>query len=142
MPKLKQFAGCRIAIYPRDHRPPHVHVEFRDGSRCTVEIESLRVRARFGQPPGLRRCWRGSRRTKRCCWQPGWRSCNEQAAPDPYVKAQSPTTLTITWSTGETLPVDVSRPIRRFKLYAPLPIPHVVALACEALSARWAAKAA
>ena len=30
MPKLKQFPGCRIVIYPRDHRPPHVHVEFRD----------------------------------------------------------------------------------------------------------------
>ena len=43
MPKLKQFADCRIAIYPRDHRPPHVHVEFRDGSRCTVEIETLLV---------------------------------------------------------------------------------------------------
>jgi hypothetical protein len=43
VPKLKQFPGCRIAIYPRDHRPPHVHVEFRDGSRCTVEIETLVV---------------------------------------------------------------------------------------------------
>lgn len=41
MPKLKQFPGCRIAIYPRDHGPPHVHVEFRDGDRCTVEIETL-----------------------------------------------------------------------------------------------------
>ena len=43
MPKLKQLAGCRIAISPRDHWPPHVHVEFRDGSRCTVEIETLLV---------------------------------------------------------------------------------------------------
>jgi hypothetical protein len=43
VPKLKQFPGCRIEIYPRDHRPPHVHVEFRDGSRCTVEIETLLV---------------------------------------------------------------------------------------------------
>ena len=43
MPKLKQSSGCRIAIYPRDHRPPHVHVEFRVGSRCTVEIETLLV---------------------------------------------------------------------------------------------------
>jgi hypothetical protein len=43
MPKLKQFPGCRIAMYPRDHRPAHVHVEFRDGSRCTVEIDSLNV---------------------------------------------------------------------------------------------------
>ncbi len=138
------------------------------------------------------------------------------------VKALPSMTLVVAWSTGETLPVDVSRLIRRFKLYAPLrdpahfikakadawghavlwpgdvdmgadqlyelareqagewgherfaewmtahglslntaadalglsrrmmahyrtgsrPIPHVVALACEALSARWAAKAA
>ena len=43
MPKLRQFADCHVAIYPRDHRPPHVHVEFRDGSRFTVEIESLKV---------------------------------------------------------------------------------------------------
>jgi hypothetical protein len=43
MPKLKQFPGCRIAISPRDHRPPHVHVEFCDGSRCSVEIETLLV---------------------------------------------------------------------------------------------------
>ena len=43
MPRITQFPGCRIAIYPRDHRPPHVHVEFRDGQRCTVEIETLRV---------------------------------------------------------------------------------------------------
>ncbi len=43
MPKLKQFADCRISIYPRDHHPPHVHVEFRDGDRCVVEIGSLNV---------------------------------------------------------------------------------------------------
>jgi Domain of unknown function (DUF4160) len=41
--KLKQFPGCRIMIYPRDHRPAHVHVEFRDRNRCTVEIETLLV---------------------------------------------------------------------------------------------------
>jgi hypothetical protein len=40
---LKRFPGCRIVIYPRDHRPPHVHVEFRDGDRCKVEIETLLV---------------------------------------------------------------------------------------------------
>jgi len=43
VPKLKRFPGCRIVIYPRDHRPPHVHVEFRDGDRCKVEIETLLV---------------------------------------------------------------------------------------------------
>ena len=43
MPVLKRFPDCRVAIYPRDHRPPHVHIEFRDGSRVTVEIETLLV---------------------------------------------------------------------------------------------------
>jgi hypothetical protein len=57
VPKLKQFPGCRIVIYPRDHRPPHVHMEFRDGNRCTVEIETLlvtgavRPSGRLKQPP-------------------------------------------------------------------------------------------
>lgn len=39
------------------------------------------------------------------------------------VKARPPATLDITWSTGETLPVDVSRLVRRYKLYAPLKDP-------------------
>jgi hypothetical protein len=43
VPSLKRFYDCRVVIYPRDHRPPHVHVEFRDGDRCTVEIETLLV---------------------------------------------------------------------------------------------------
>jgi hypothetical protein len=43
MPKIKRFPGCRVSIYPRDHGPPHVHVEFRDGDRCTVEIKTLHV---------------------------------------------------------------------------------------------------
>ncbi len=30
-------------MYPRDHRPPHVHIEFRSGDRCMVEIETLLV---------------------------------------------------------------------------------------------------
>ena len=36
------------------------------------------------------------------------------------VKAKAPATLEIAWSTGEKLTVDVSRLVRRFKLYAPL----------------------
>ncbi len=43
MPRLEEFSQCRVSMYPRDHRPAHVHVEFRDGDRCTVEIASLRV---------------------------------------------------------------------------------------------------
>jgi Protein of unknown function (DUF2442) len=36
------------------------------------------------------------------------------------VKSKPPATLDIVWSTGETLQVDISRLIKRFKLYAPL----------------------
>jgi hypothetical protein len=43
MPVVKRFAQCRIAIYPRDHHPAHVHVEFRDGDRCVIEIATLQV---------------------------------------------------------------------------------------------------
>ena len=36
------------------------------------------------------------------------------------VKAKAPTRLEIAWSTGEKSTADVSRLIKRFKLYAPL----------------------
>jgi hypothetical protein len=36
------------------------------------------------------------------------------------VKAKAPSTLEIVWSTGEKLTVDVSRLVKRFKVYAPL----------------------
>lgn len=36
------------------------------------------------------------------------------------VKTHPPLTLAITWSTGETLPVDVARLVGRLKLYGPL----------------------
>jgi hypothetical protein len=55
VPRLKQFPGCRIAIYPRDHRPPHVHVEFRDGDRCKVQIESLLVTGVIRPPSKLKK---------------------------------------------------------------------------------------
>ncbi len=36
------------------------------------------------------------------------------------VKAKPPASLDIAWSTGETLAVDISRLMKRFKLYSPL----------------------
>ena len=36
------------------------------------------------------------------------------------VKAKPPAILDIAWSTGETLAVDISRLVKRFKLYSPL----------------------
>jgi Protein of unknown function (DUF2442) len=45
------------------------------------------------------------------------------------VKARAPATLEIVWSTGETIAVDVSRLVKRFKLYAPLKNPALFAKA-------------
>ena len=43
------------------------------------------------------------------------------------VKAIPPATLSVTFGTGETLSVDVSPLLRRFRLYAPLRRPHTFA---------------
>ncbi len=40
------------------------------------------------------------------------------------VSARPPATLDIAWSTGETLPVNVSRLLKRYKLYRPLTDPR------------------
>lgn len=45
------------------------------------------------------------------------------------VRVTAPLTLEIDWSTGETLSVNVSRPVARFKLYAPLNDPEIFAAA-------------
>ena len=45
------------------------------------------------------------------------------------VRVTAPLMLEIDWSTGETLSVDVSRPVARFKLYAPLKDPEAFATA-------------
>lgn len=45
------------------------------------------------------------------------------------VKTTPPATLQIVWSTGETLAVDVSRLLKRFKLYTPLKSPALFAKA-------------
>lgn len=43
MPTIKAFDTCRIAIYPREHGIPHFHVEFADGGRVGVAIETLEI---------------------------------------------------------------------------------------------------
>ena len=45
------------------------------------------------------------------------------------VRVTAPLTLQIEWSSGETLSVEVSRPVARFKRYAPLKDPDVFATA-------------
>ncbi|MEI8356479.1 MAG: DUF4160 domain-containing protein [Deltaproteobacteria bacterium] len=40
-----RFRTCRLTIYPDEHGVPHFHLEFTDGDRCSIEIESLTVLA-------------------------------------------------------------------------------------------------
>ena len=42
MPELSRFLGIVIAMYYRDHGPPHFHAIYRE-FEATVEIESGRV---------------------------------------------------------------------------------------------------
>jgi hypothetical protein len=53
MPTIKIFDDCAIVINPRDHLPPHFHVIFRDGQRCSIAIDSLAIIA-GSAPPGRR----------------------------------------------------------------------------------------
>lgn len=43
MPAIKIFGDSAIAINPRDHFPPHFHVIFRDGQRCSVAIATMEI---------------------------------------------------------------------------------------------------
>ena len=45
MPTVKRFARCRIAMYFRDHAPPHFHVITNSDERVAVVIESLAILA-------------------------------------------------------------------------------------------------
>jgi len=40
MPAIMTFANCRLSIFPREHGVPHFHLEFTDGDRCAVAIET------------------------------------------------------------------------------------------------------
>ncbi len=46
MPELSRFLGIVIAMYYRDHGPPHFHAYY-GSSGITVEIESGRVKGVF-----------------------------------------------------------------------------------------------
>jgi hypothetical protein len=109
-------------MYPRDHAPPHVHVEFRDGDRCTVEIRSLRVRGsvhpRRKLAPAL--AWIEARREPVAGPMEGDRPMKRKPPTVTAVQAIGPATLKLTFGSGETLPVDVSALLRRFRVYAPL----------------------
>ena len=43
MPVIERFPNCRVAIYPRDHAPPHFHVLLSDGREAWVAIATLEI---------------------------------------------------------------------------------------------------
>ena len=47
MPTVHRFHGLRVVIYPKDHRPPHVHVMGK-GREAVFRLNDPRG------PPGLR----------------------------------------------------------------------------------------
>lgn len=50
MPTIIRFKTCRLAIYPNEHGVPHFHLEFMDGDRCSVAIETLEILAGVATP--------------------------------------------------------------------------------------------
>lgn len=50
MPTIIRFRICRLTIYPNEHGKPHFHLEFTDGDRCSVEIETLKIMAGIVTP--------------------------------------------------------------------------------------------
>lgn len=51
MPTVLRFGGYRVAIYPNDHRPAHVHV-IGNGREAVFELgcagEPVRIRENYG----------------------------------------------------------------------------------------------
>lgn len=42
---MERFEGWRIRVNGNEHGVPHVHVEFRDGYRCSVALQSQQILA-------------------------------------------------------------------------------------------------
>ena len=47
MPVMHKFDASREVMYAGDHLLAHVHVQFRDGRECTVELDSLAIIGRI-----------------------------------------------------------------------------------------------
>lgn len=43
MPVIQRFANCRVRINPKDHPPPHFHVQLKDGREAWVSIDPLAI---------------------------------------------------------------------------------------------------
>lgn len=50
MPTIIRFHTCRLTIYPSEHGIPHFHLEFIDGDRCSIAIETLEILAGSVRP--------------------------------------------------------------------------------------------
>lgn len=50
MPVIKRFGNCAIKMYADEHPPAHFHVEFSDGTRCSVATETLETIAGVVRP--------------------------------------------------------------------------------------------
>ncbi|MBP9800687.1 MAG: DUF4160 domain-containing protein [Sterolibacterium sp.] len=43
MPVIQCFPHCRVRINPKDHPPPHFHVQLNDGREAWISIDPLAV---------------------------------------------------------------------------------------------------
>jgi len=50
MPVIKRFGNCTIKMYADEHPPAHFHVEFSDGVRCAIAIDTLEIIAGLVNP--------------------------------------------------------------------------------------------
>ena len=40
---IQRFTNCRVRIRPKDHPPPHFHVELNDGREAWVSIDPVEI---------------------------------------------------------------------------------------------------
>jgi hypothetical protein len=43
MAVIQRFTNCRVRIRPKDHPPPHFHVELNDGREAWVRIDPIEI---------------------------------------------------------------------------------------------------
>ncbi len=43
MAVIQRFTNCRVRIRPKDHPPPHFHVELNDGREAWVSIDPIEI---------------------------------------------------------------------------------------------------
>jgi hypothetical protein len=73
MPVIKRFGNCAIKMYADEHPPAHFHVEFSDGVRCSVEINTLASSlAKFAPCGACASRWNGLRKIA-IYWRSKWK---------------------------------------------------------------------